>query len=56
MQSGANSILLLSVNDIASMPAGTDQYTDNFSIIICKLYKYYRKITKMYVLNSVINS
>ena len=52
MQSGANSILLLNVNDIASMPAGTDQYTDNFSIIyayICKLYKYYRKITKMYV-------
>ena len=33
MQSGANSILLLSVNDIASMPAGTDHYTDCFSII-----------------------
>ena len=33
MQSGANSILLLTVNDIASMPAGTDQYTDCFSII-----------------------
>ena len=36
--------LLLSVNDIASMPVPNLQYTDCFLIQIM-LYKYYRKIT-----------